>query len=451
MTQTTTAKKGLDLGKLSSVAQLVVNKPVPKADADIELTRIFSKKQVRRKFTNLEELAESIKVHSLIYPLLVHEEADGTYRIIAGERRYRAAKIAGLEKAPVIIKRGLSEREIRALQVAENSEREDLTPFEEAMGVVEDVEEYGPKEAMAIWNRSEGWVSKRMGIKRFSEPVRELLEEEICGDLEVLQSLNQLHAASKREFDALVERMKSGVAVSREEVRNKVSLAKTWNKQSAASAQALQNPALPLDSVKDGEQGASGDLQDDGGQDAGEADGVGEVGEAAGGEQDHPGKQAKKGPEEKKAPAKAEGKGKPKKLAQDHLDGFAPTAEQIKAAEMDQARQELATQQAELMDWGSVLRGHFAKMMVNMHTLGYDQTEGEWVLWTGFLDTVLPMMSAMDKPRVEAYLKKLGIELKKQGAIELWRELHPVVDGSAADSEDADRQQIAEMPNNWTL
>lgn len=442
MTQTTNAKKGLELGKLSSVAQLVLNKPVPKADAEIALTRIFSKKQVRRKFTNLEELAESIKVHSLIYPLLVHEEADGTYRIIAGERRYRAAKIAGLEKAPVIIKRGLSEREIRALQVAENSEREDLTPFEEAMGVVEDVEEYGPKEAMAIWNRSEGWVSKRMGIKRFSEPVRELMEEEICGDLEVLQSLNQLHAASKREFDALVERMKSGVAVSREEVRNKVSLAKTWNKQSAASAQALQNPALPLDSAKDGEQGASGDLQDDNGLDATEADG---------GEEDHPGKQAKKGQEEKKTSAKVEGKGKSKKLAKDHLDGFAPTAEQIKVAAMDQARKELATQQAELMDWGSVLRGHFAKMMVNMHTLGHDQTEGEWVLWTGFLDTVLPMMSAMDKPRVEAYLKKLGIELKKRGAIEIWRELHPVVDGSAADSEDADRQQIAEMPKNWTL
>lgn len=446
MSQATTAKKGLQLGKLSSVAQLVVNKPVPKADADIELSRIFSKKQVRRIFKNLEELAESIKVHGLIYPLLVHEEEDGTYRIIAGERRYRAAKIAGLDKAPVIIKRGLSEREIRALQVAENSEREDLTPFEEAMGVVEDVEEYGTKEAMAIWNRSEAWISKRMGIKRYSEPVRALLEEDVCGDLEVLQSLNQLHSASQREFDALVERMKSGAAVGREEVRNKVSLAKTWNKQSAASAQALQNPSLPLDSVGAGATEPLGDEQDVSGQETGT-----EVDEADASEQEGGGKPQKQGSEAKKTPAKGDGKAKAKKLAQDHLDGFAPTAEQIKAAEMDQARQELATQRAELMDWGAVLRGHFAKMMVNMHTLGYDPTEGEWVLWTGFLDTVLPMLSAMDKPRVDAYLKKLGMELKKQEAIAIWRELHPVADGGAADSEEAERQQIADMPKGWTL
>ena len=129
MTATATNKKpGLNLGKLSAVAQIAV-KPAQPADAEIELSRIFSVKQVRKTFRNLEELAESFKLNGIIEPLVVHEEADGRYRIIVGERRFRAAPLAGLVKVPVIIKKGLNELQIRRLQVTENNDRDDLTAY----------------------------------------------------------------------------------------------------------------------------------------------------------------------------------------------------------------------------------------------------------------------------------------------------------------------------------
>ncbi|TXT28371.1 MAG: chromosome partitioning protein ParB family [Rhodocyclaceae bacterium] len=135
-------KPGLSLGKLSAVAQIAVAKPTQPADAKIELSRIFSVKQVRKTFRNLEELAESFKLNGIIEPLVVHEEPGNeagivNYRIIVGERRYRAAPLAGLTEVPVVIKKGLNELEIRRLQVTENNERENLTAYEEAMGHLE--------------------------------------------------------------------------------------------------------------------------------------------------------------------------------------------------------------------------------------------------------------------------------------------------------------------------
>ena len=228
-TATATKKPGLNLGKLSAVAQIAVQpKPTQPADAEIELSRIFSVKQVRTKFGNLEELAESFKLNGIIEPLVVHEEADGRYRIIVGERRFRAAPLAGLSKAPVVIKRGMSELEIRRMQVSENNDREDLSAYDQAMGVIEDVERYGIEEASRIWNKtdkknpgkekqSEGWISKRMAVTRYAEPVLGLLKDGLCEDFEVLHSLNQLHAESEEEFSHMLRRLHEGLPLSRDE------------------------------------------------------------------------------------------------------------------------------------------------------------------------------------------------------------------------------------------
>ena len=88
MTATATNKKpGLNLGKLSAVAQIAV-KPAQPADAEIELSRIFSVKQVRKTFRNLEELAESFKLNGIIEPLVVHEEADGrSHQVNSGHQQ----------------------------------------------------------------------------------------------------------------------------------------------------------------------------------------------------------------------------------------------------------------------------------------------------------------------------------------------------------------------------
>ncbi len=94
-----------------------------------------NKEQPRKKFDEgaLQELAESIREHGLLQPIIVKPLTNGTYRIIAGERRWRASRMAGLEKVPVILK-DFSEQEIMEVALIENLQREDLNPVEEAVG-----------------------------------------------------------------------------------------------------------------------------------------------------------------------------------------------------------------------------------------------------------------------------------------------------------------------------
>lgn len=98
---------------------------------DIEPNR----EQPRRRFDeeSLSELAQSIADHGIIQPLLVRPIADGGYQLVAGERRWRAARLAGLTEVPVVI-RELSDDEVVVLSLIENLQREDLNPIEEALG-----------------------------------------------------------------------------------------------------------------------------------------------------------------------------------------------------------------------------------------------------------------------------------------------------------------------------
>ena len=94
-----------------------------------------NREQPRKCFDDdsLAELAQSIAQHGIIQPLLVRPLADGGYQLVAGERRWRAARIAGLAEVPVVI-RELSEDEVVVLALIENLQREDLNPIEEAFG-----------------------------------------------------------------------------------------------------------------------------------------------------------------------------------------------------------------------------------------------------------------------------------------------------------------------------
>ena len=90
----------------------------------------------------LEALAASISVHGVLQPILVRELPNGKYQIVAGERRWRASKLAGLAEVPVIIIEG-DEREAAEIALVENIQREDLNPVEEAMAYRQLSEEYG--------------------------------------------------------------------------------------------------------------------------------------------------------------------------------------------------------------------------------------------------------------------------------------------------------------------
>ena len=91
---------------------------------------------------SLRELADSISVHGVIQPLLVRPIADGAYQLVAGERRWRASRMAGLSEVPVVIKE-LTDLETTEIALIENLQREDLTPIEEAFGYKTLVDEYG--------------------------------------------------------------------------------------------------------------------------------------------------------------------------------------------------------------------------------------------------------------------------------------------------------------------
>jgi ParB family chromosome partitioning protein len=106
------------------------------ATSHLPLEALVPSPQPRKRFENLEALAESIREKGVLQPLLVRPLGDGRYAIVAGERRYRAAKMAGLAEVPVRVL-DLPEKEARLLALVENLQREDLNPYEETLGVLD--------------------------------------------------------------------------------------------------------------------------------------------------------------------------------------------------------------------------------------------------------------------------------------------------------------------------
>ena len=104
----------------------------------------------------LDDLACSIKVHGVIQPIVVNQMVDGKYMIIAGERRYRASKIAGLKTIPAIIK-NYTDKQIKEISIIENLQREDLNPIEAARAIKQLMEEY---------KLTQETVSERIGKSR---------------------------------------------------------------------------------------------------------------------------------------------------------------------------------------------------------------------------------------------------------------------------------------------
>jgi len=113
--------------------------------------------QPRKQFDDeaLAELAESIASHGVLQPLLVRPLTDGSYQLVAGERRWRASRMAGLTEVPVVV-REMSDREAAELALIENLQREDLNPMEEAQGYQTLMETYGltQEEAARVVNKS---------------------------------------------------------------------------------------------------------------------------------------------------------------------------------------------------------------------------------------------------------------------------------------------------------
>ena len=179
--------------------------------------------QPRKKFDQeqMEELAESIKLHGVLQPLLVQKK-DGLYEIIAGERRWRAAKLAGLKEVPVVI-RQYTPQESMEVALIENLQREDLNPIEAAKAYQRLIQEFGLKqeEIAAKVAKNRTTITNAMRLLKLDEGIQNMVIENVIssGHARALLGLEdpemQLKAAkmimedklSVRETERLVKRL----------------------------------------------------------------------------------------------------------------------------------------------------------------------------------------------------------------------------------------------------
>ena len=166
------------------VEKIVEKKVVVKEPTEIKVNINSvepNRNQPRKVFEEdaLEELAESIKEYGVLQPLLV-QKRDGYYEIIAGERRWRAAKKAGIKEIPVVI-RDYSEQEIVEIALIENIQREDLNPIEEAQAYQRLVKEYNLKQdeiAERVF-KSRAAITNSMRLLKLDERVQQMLIDDM--------------------------------------------------------------------------------------------------------------------------------------------------------------------------------------------------------------------------------------------------------------------------------
>lgn len=139
-----------------------------------------NKEQPRKTFDEkaLQELANSIERNGVLQPLLVRPMADGSYQLVAGERRWRASRMAGLTEVPVVIKE-MSDEQAMEIALIENLQREDLNPIEEAEGLQLLIERYNltQEEAAARVGRSRPAIANALRLLNLPEKVRTLAKE----------------------------------------------------------------------------------------------------------------------------------------------------------------------------------------------------------------------------------------------------------------------------------
>ena len=185
------AKKGLGKGLDTLIPKGVVVNDKPsssekvkaeKPDQYVKITKVEpNRNQPRKKFDEdlLQELADSIKIHGIISPILVVDRGD-YYEIVAGERRWRAAKLAGLKEVPVII-RDYTEKQIAEISLIENIQRTDLNPIEEALGYKSLIEEYNYKqdELAERVSKSRTTITNSMRLWKLSSNVQDMIVDEL--------------------------------------------------------------------------------------------------------------------------------------------------------------------------------------------------------------------------------------------------------------------------------
>lgn len=177
--------------------------------------------QPRKTFKqeSLEELAESIKTYGIIQPIVVSKR-DGYYGIVAGERRWRAAKLAGLEEIPAIIRQDDDEQTNREIALIENIQREDLNPYDKALGIRSLMDKYGmtQEEVSKKIGKSRSSISNTVRILNLAPDVIELVKEGKLteGHCKALAAITD----EKRQYETAVRMIERGESVRQAEQKH---------------------------------------------------------------------------------------------------------------------------------------------------------------------------------------------------------------------------------------
>ena len=179
-------KKGLGRG-----LEALLGEKAAQANSSAEINRLpltalqAGKYQPRQKMETgaLQELAESIREQGVMQPLLVRMVSAGKYEIIAGERRFRAATLAGLKEVPVLVS-DADDQAAAAMALVENMQREDLNPLEESQGLARLIEEFGftHEQAAKAVGKSRSAISNLLRLAQLAKPVQAML---LAGDIDM--------------------------------------------------------------------------------------------------------------------------------------------------------------------------------------------------------------------------------------------------------------------------
>lgn len=204
-------------------------------------------KQPRKRFDEetLAGLADSIRTHGIIQPLTVRRLSSGYYQIIAGERRWRAAKLAGLSEVPAVIIEA-DDRKVMELGLIENLQREDLNPMEEAMGYRTLMEEYGltQEETAQRVGKSRPAVANALRLIALPDAIRHLVEE---GQL----SAGHARALLSISSSTLQKKLAQKIIAEGLSVRQTEALAKRFAREEAQEETAYAAPPDPMKLYRD--------------------------------------------------------------------------------------------------------------------------------------------------------------------------------------------------------
>ena len=205
------------------------------------------RKQPRKRVDDetLADLADSIRTHGIIQPLTVRRLSSGYYQIIAGERRWRAAKLAGLSEVPAVIIEA-DDRKVMELGLIENLQREDLNPMEEAMGYRTLMEEYGltQEETAQRVGKSRPAVANALRLIALPDAIRHLVEE---GQL----SAGHARALLSISSSTLQKKLAQKIIAEGLSVRQTEALAKRFAREEAQEETAYAAPPDPMKLYRD--------------------------------------------------------------------------------------------------------------------------------------------------------------------------------------------------------